>query len=249
MDSYDDEHQELTSSEQPEKKKKASFKSVFEVLFAPTATFYHVRDAGHAWFFPFIIVVLTILLSMIVPDANIDNAQNIDDELSMLGGEYQSALMAIGIVFVVILIPLGVGLVWYVIPSLVFMLFGNYLFERRAKFIHIINTTVYATCPVIIQNMIGTIIAVTIGRNIIEFSPAVFLPVELHESFLGLWLSSLNLFSIWVVILLIIGLSGLFEHSRAKTSAWIIPLYLFATSFGAFFSSFAAKLSENMNKF
>ena len=215
---------------QPPARKKAGFKHIFLVLRRPSQTFYHIADAGHAWLYPVLVLIVLIFVGMLVSSGNSGDQASIEEDLGLLSQSEQTIAYIIGITFIIIIGPPLYFLVAVVIPSLVFMFFGNFVMERQLGFRNYLNVTAFALCPIIILEIINLLVKLVTGGNTIAFNPDIFLPTELQATFIGYWLAYFSIFNIWVLVLLTIGLATILEKSRGRVALWLIPLFLaFAT--------------------
>ena len=216
---------------------KVGFKQVFTVLRKPTRTFYLVADAGRAWQFPFMIFALVLIIGMILGIVYSDEPPDYGGDFALMSEGEQNALQIVGIIMAFLFVPPSYLLFAYIVPSWIFMLFGNQLMERHLGFRNYLNITAFALSPLIIREIINILTMLITGREIFSYSPQIFLPVELHTSFLGFWLANFSLFTIWILSLLTIGLATVLETTRARIILWLIPLFLaFATAESLFFS-------------
>lgn len=219
-------------------KKRGGLIHVFEILHSPARTFEHIIDAGHAWIYPsvFLAIILDIGIILSVPFMR----EHMQETLALFpsSGIGAEQLMIIALVFSLFFTPLITFLLAYIIPSAIYMFFGNFVFECRAGFRQVLNVTAFASIPFIVGRLLERVISGFGGPDWISFGPAMLLSAEFQNTFLGLWLGMFDLFLIWQVVLTIIGLSMLYGHTRFKTAAWLIPLYLAAYTFFALASSY-----------
>jgi len=216
-----------------EVKKRAGFIHVFEILYSPTRTFEHVIGAGHAWFYPALLfaIILDIGIILSIPFMQ----EQMRESLTLFPGSGigSEQFVIVMLLFSLFFTPLIAFLLSYIIPSSVYLFFGNFVFEGRARFRQVLNVTAFASLPFIVGRLLESVISGLGGLDWFSFGPAMLLPAEFQNTFLGLWLGIFDLFIIWQIVLTIIGLSVLYGHTRAKTAAWLIPLYLTTYTFFA----------------
>jgi hypothetical protein len=233
-------------SEIVEPKKKAGFLQVVEVLYAPRRTFQRVMDAGHAWVYPFIFFSIVFAIVFI---SQIPNMEQESQDFTLVGISEQSAnalMAAFTIIFSVIIAPLVVLIGIYLIPSLIYMFFENFILAGHAYLRQVMNITAFATVPISIGTLLASAITFSTGIQYFSFSPQVFLPESMRTTFLGMWLGVFGLFTIWAIILTIIGLAALYRHNAGRTAAWLIPLYLAVSTLIVFVGALAGRLSSNL---
>ena len=228
-----------------EGKKKAGIFSVFEVLYSPSRAFRQIIDAGHAWIYPAIIFALILEMGIIM---EIPLLQEQIAEPAMLlpeGEKISESIIIITIVFIsIFLLPIGFFAI-YIVPSLIYIFIGNFVFEGKAGFRQVLNVTAYASIPYLIGNFLANTISSIMRMEFFTFNPSVLFPAEMQATFLGIWLGMFNPLLIWQVALTIIGLSLLYNHTKAKTAAWFIPLYLAFYTFFALVFSLLGKFAED----
>jgi hypothetical protein len=233
-------------SEIVEPKKKAGFLQVIEVLYSPKKTFLQVMDAGHSWIFPFILFSVILAVAFI---SGIPEMEQQSQELAPLGlsQENVSAFMtAFTIIFSIIIAPIVVIIGIYLIPSLVSMFFENFVLAGSAGLRQVMNVIAFAAVPLSIGFLISSAVSFISGVPGFSFSPQIFLPESMRATFLGMWLGIFNLFSIWGIVLSILGLAALYHHRPGTTAAWLIPLYLAGYTLMVFLGSLATRISSNL---
>ena len=109
------------------------------------------------------------------------------------------------------------------------------VFGGQGNFMQAWSATLYAWMPRVIQSIIGTIVVMAKGKvdptqmaTLVKSSPAFLVDMKDHP-FLFALLASFDIFTIWSLILLIIGFAALSRLSRAKAAAIIISLWLIVT--------------------
>jgi len=228
---------------------KAGFKHVFLVLRHPTETFRTVADAGHAWLYPFLIVIVLLLIGYVFGSAHYNEDASVVSDLALLSDSEQNVLFVVTLIALLIFGPPIYFLLAYVIPSAIFMFFGNFVFERHLRFKQYLNITAYALAPTIVLALINLIVMLSTGGQSISFSPASLLPVDFQTTFIGYWLSMFSLFNIWIIALLILGLSTILEQTRLHTGFWLIPLFLAFATCSAFIFSFVGRFAQDYGAF
>lgn len=233
-------------SEIVEPKKKAGFFQIVEVLYSPRKAFQTVMDAGHAWVFPFIF--FSIILAVIFI-SQIPQMENQSQDFALVGMSQENVTTVVSIftiIFSAIIAPLIVLIGILLIPSLVYMFFENFILAGHSRLRQVMNITAFATVPMAIGSLLTSAIVYSTGIQSFSFSPQVFLPEAMQTTFLGMWLGIFGLFTIWTIILTIIGLAELYHHNVSSTAAWLIPLYLSVSTLIIFLGSLAEKLSSNL---
>jgi Yip1 domain len=221
-----------------EKKPRAHFGHVIGVITAPGKTFSHVIDAGHAWIYPFILISIIMLFGIFLENTTIQREAFETLPLGVNGSINMEVIFIISLIITSIFTPIIIFLVLYMIPALIYLFFGNFIFEKKIKFRQTLNIAAYSGVPFIVGSLVGTFMVGLGGNANISFSPAAFLPIEMHHAFIGMWLGIFDLFAIWQIFLAITGLSILFQHTKMKVASWLIPLYLVVYTFAIMMLSF-----------
>jgi hypothetical protein len=151
---------------------------------------------------------------------------NMSDEdfqrMSKFGGA-----MAKGIMWVQPLL----SVVWYLIVAGVLLLAFR-LLGGEGSFGQAFSVTLYSWMPYVILTIVTAIVVVAKGSfdpmaaaTLVKSNPAFL--VNMKEQFvLYTLLSMIDVFTIWMLALLIIGFAAVSKFSKAKSAAIVIPLWL-----------------------
>jgi len=215
---------------------KNSFERIAGVLFAPAETF---RDIARK---PDIVVPLLVLLVLgfvaaviLVPRMDFDAM--VREQMAQSGRQMSDADMEraakMGAGFGKMMAyasPVLSVAIWAIIAGV--LLLAHRLMGGEGNYMQAFSTTLYAWIPNAISGVILTIVAAAKGsvnpatmNTLVKSNPAFLVDMADHPVLFAL-LGSLDVFSIWVLILLIIGFSTLSRMSRAKSAAIIISLWL-----------------------
>ncbi|HDS01797.1 MAG TPA: hypothetical protein ENO22_11075 [candidate division Zixibacteria bacterium] len=232
-------------SEIVEPRRKAGLRQVAEMLTSPTSAFRSIVESGHVWLYPFVVLSLVLVLSMLVQLPAVDDAAQESVLLGMDQEKLDAAITVMAYVFIFIFVPIF-ALAAIVLPALIFMFFENFVLGGRADYRQVLNVTAYAFMPSALGIILTSIISWAFQVPEFSFSPAVLLTEEMRHTFMGNWLGIFNVFTIWSLLLTTIGLSVLYGHSRVRTAAWLFPLYLVVFTFFGLFGSFMESFSSDM---
>ena len=87
----------------------------------------------------------------------------------------------------------------------------------------------YSYCALALGT-IGSVVAIPImrARNDLDarLGPAAFLSVDMKDEFIYKLLAKLDIFTIWMAILLIIGFGVIYKFSQGKSAASVLGLWL-----------------------
>lgn len=231
---------ESNSTAPPEAPSKNSFARIAGVLFAPAETF---RDIARR---PDVIVPLLVLVAImyagIALTANrIDWDAAVDQQVEMIKKRQPNLAeedirrqaemgRAVGKVGIWIAPPLMIA--GYAIVAGVLLLACR-LFGGEGNYKQAFSATLYAWMPVMLASIIGTIVVLAKGglidpvemQTLVKSNPG-FLVDMTEQPVLFSALSSLDLFGLWRLVLLIFGFAALSRLSRGKTAAIVISLWL-----------------------
>jgi hypothetical protein len=217
---------------------KSSFQRIAGVLFAPASTFEDIARK------PDIIVPLVLILVLgfvttffVMPRLDWDAMTSTQMEamkakqpnMSDADVERMSRMgMAVGKVMGWISPVLGI--VWLVIVAAVLLLAFR-LFGGEGTFKQAFSTVLYSWMPMVISGIVTTIVIVARGKvdptqmaTVVKSNPAFLVNMKEHMVLFSL-LSSIDIFTIWTVVLLVIGCAAFSKTSRAKAASIVIALW------------------------
>ena len=125
-----------------------------------------------------------------------------------------------------------IAVIWYVIVALVLLLAFR-LLGGEGTFGKAFSATLYAWMPSVLNGIVLTIVIVARGglvdptqmATVVKSNPAFLVDMKAQPVLFAL-LSSIDVFTIWTVVLLIIGFAALSRVSKAKATAIVIPLWV-----------------------
>lgn len=218
-------------------------KNVFEriagVLFAPAETFQDIVRKPDV-LAPMIILILIgyAVTFVVVPIMDWDsiisaqteqmrkqNPNMTDADIEKMSGITRSFGKVMGYVG-----PVFGAIIWLVIAGVLFLAFR--MFGGDGTFKQAISITVYAWMPLTIHSILLGIIAFargafdpTTAATIVKSNPAFLVDMKEQPVLFSL-LSSFDVFTIWTVVLLIIGFSVMSRFSRMKSMVLVLSLWL-----------------------
>lgn len=215
------------------------FQRVVGVIIAPFRTFAEIARRPDV-LVPLILIVVIGYASTfaILPrtdmdammEAQIEAAKkqnpNMSDEDLERGMKFGAALTK-----VIFYIQPLMMIVWYLIVAGVLLL-GFRLFGGEGTFKQAFSVTVYSWMPYVILTIITTIVVVAKGTfdpitaaTLVKSNPAFLVEMK-EQPVLYSLLSMLDIFTFWVLALLVIGFSEVSKFSKAKSAAVVISLWL-----------------------
>lgn len=121
--------------------------------------------------------------------------------------------------------------IWWVIVALVLLL-GVRLFGGEGNFKQSLSTTLYAWLPLTLFGIIMTVVVVargsfdpTTGATIVKSNPAFLVDLKTQPVLFAL-LGAIDVFTIWTVVLLVLGFAAVSKLSRGKVAAIVVSLWI-----------------------
>ena len=213
---------------------------VVDVFVAPSKTFTDILRSS-SWWFPWLIgLVLSVAVGMAIQqkigwDKLYDNvlrqtsaAQQ--EKMEQMPAEQQAKVRGVSIAFTKYAVFLGpiLGLVVAVIIAAVLLATLNFGFGARAKFGQLFAAWYYAGLPMAIKWLLA-VVTIYAGadpdafniKNPVGTNIGYYLPLDMPKWLIAL-ATSIDIFTIWTLILLTIGCSiiGKISRGKAATAVW-----------------------------
>lgn len=232
----------------PQEPKPNSFSRIAGVFFAPGETFASIVRRPD-FVVPLVLILIVSLTTGILIAEKVDfkslareavessgrqlppDAQQ--RQVNLMGGVMKASAFFAPVITVLSMV---------ILAAIIFAAFK--IFGGEGDFLQAFSITVYAWMPNLIRAVVSVVAilakksAITIYslQNPVASNPGYFINPKLHPieaAFLG----SFDVFTIWVLILLIIGFAAMSRFSRAKAAAIMLSLFaiklLFAVGAGA----------------
>jgi len=221
----------------------AAPKNVFQrfagVLFAPAETFEDIVRKPNV-LAPMIILILIAYVStfVIMPIMDWDavlstqetamRAQNpnlSDADVERMAGFTKTIGKVMGFIG-----PIFGVIWWLVVAAVLFLTFR--MFGGQGTFGAAFSLTVYSWIPLTLFSIVLTIVARAKGAfdpthaaTIVMSNPAFLVDLKAHPVLFAL-LGSFDVFTIWTIVLLIIGFATMARFSKAKSTLMVLPLWI-----------------------
>lgn len=205
---------------------------IIGVYFSPRKTFEYLR-AKPKWFVPFILICLVALVSnFLARDIAIQEqiervkmSERLTEEQkdqyleriesSTSGWQAYIQLVATPVViFIIVVVIAGI-----------FLFFGNMLFGGQTSFRQMLSLYTHAGVVALPAAIVKVPLMLAQGTTRIQTSLAVLLSADAEGTMLYRLLSKFCIFTIWEVILLIIGVSVIYRFSNSKASTMVLILW------------------------
>lgn len=230
--------------------RKGSLRRMVGALFAPDETFRDIATRPDVLVPMIVLVILTIISSaVVVPRMDVAGAirdqmessnRNMSPEDIDRSVRFMSAFSrAAGYVA-----PLISICFWALIAGILLLAFR--MFGSLGTYKQAFSATLYAWIPLTLNSIIATIVIAAKGSvdprempTVVRSNPAFLVDFKEHPVAFS-FLSSLDLFTIWTVVLLIIGFAFVSRTSKARSAVTIISLWAFALAIKIGFAALGA---------
>ena len=215
------------------------------LVFSDPAAAFNRLVAHPRWVGAFLVVaVVTVagtqatypLIMQMQRDAITQNPQLSEEQADLIMQRYERPLTPVWRVMTSAFQVIGIA-IWLVIMSAVLMFGGNILLGGEAKFKTILAVATHSWLVTIPKMLLTAPLMLAKGSAAVSTSLQVLIPADRWMTPLGVALGAFDLFSIWMVVLIIIGISAAYRFSRAKSAAIVVSLYVFMVLVGVAFSA------------
>jgi hypothetical protein len=217
-----------------------SFQRVIGVLFSPNETFASIARQPD-WLVPLALILVVSLVSGIVFAQRVDFGAPIREAMDQnknVTPEQAERAVRIGasvakvITYFAPILSLIVLLIIAGVVLIAFRVLGG-----EGDFRQALSVTSYSWMPGLIKSIILTAIIAARGASASDLatllrSNLAFLVLMKDNPLLFALLSKIDVFSIWLVALMVIGFSFVSKFSKAKSAAVVVSLWLVATLLG-----------------
>jgi hypothetical protein len=223
--------EEATSTVTLEEKTMGGASKVLSIFFEPRKVFESLKIKP-TWLIPFIIVVLLGMVyyyyayPIIMSDqvARIQANEKIPDEqkqaiMEKMGGGEHPPAWQLGIT------PIG-GLIYLVIASAILFFVFNVLLGGDSTFRRVFSVYCYSALVGIPATIVKLPLTLVKKSTDVQTSLAILLSPDAKGSFLYNILSSIDIFVIWQVILISIGLAVVYKFTPKKSYTTVFVLWI-----------------------
>jgi hypothetical protein len=215
---------------------KNSFQRIAGVLFAPAETFRDIARKPDI-LVPLILMLVIGIIGAVVLAPRMDFSAAMREQMERQGRQMSDSDLAqaekmggaIGRATTYASPILGI-IVLVVIAGVLLLAFR--LLGGEGNFKQAFSATLYAWMPMVINSIVMTAVVAsresinpTTMPTLVKSNPAFLVEMSDHPILFSL-LSSLDIFTIWTLILLILGFAALAKVSKGKSAAIVISLWL-----------------------
>lgn len=208
------------------------FQRIINVFVAPTAAFTAVREKPK-WIIPFILIILISLFTAIMLQPVLSDVQQKAmikqfEKMGMDESEMEQAMETArerAALFIYPSAVLGVAFV-VTIGALIWLFVGNTILGAPVTFHQAMGLNVYRYLIISLGGLIKLPIMLSQNSLDVHFSLASFMSSEASASFIYKFLSHIDVFNIWSIAVLCIGLSVITRMEVKKVWPLVTALFL-----------------------
>lgn len=233
----------------PQEKPSNPFSRMVGVLFSPGSTFAEIARKPD-WVVPALVIIAVFLVAAIVTIPRLDfetMSRQAMEAKHISGAQMEQGLrigiaIAKGIQYSIPILLIGI----LAVAALLYWL-GVRLLGGEATYQQVFSVVLYGFMPVVVRQLVKIPIVLTkhdldprAAETVVRSSPA-FLVSFKSDPILFTLLSRLDLFAIWSLILIVIGLAAASRLSKAKTAGVVIVLWIVGTLVAVGFAAMGAR--------
>jgi hypothetical protein len=209
------------------------FRILSGVIIRPRATFERLREAKRAhWWLVFILTMVSaILLAAATSAAQASMMQGFTPPEGMEGVEMPAAAVQSSPILTIAGTALGSivsTLAGYLLIVLVVFAFGLVL-GGKATFKQVVNVSIWTTLPYAVRGLVQAIASFVTGNVAVSGLSGVLTTMESASlPLLATVLGKIDVYTIWSLVLLTIGVSVLYKLSKGKTLIIVISYVVIA---------------------
>ncbi|GGH38382.1 YIP1 family protein [Paenibacillus segetis] len=200
-------------------------KNLFMVFVAPQETFERVKENKTAWILPLVVLMVFSAISIYLQMPFIEKGLIEQFQKQQIDPSAQEALIQTTKIsgFIISFIMTAAGVfIW----GLLLMLL-NLIVRGKAKYMQLVTLAAFATLPGILNSLLTTVmVSATDGQALSDVSLSLGAFVSDKSSQLYELMSIINPFTIWGVIMYVVGASVMMQRPRKTVGMWIISLWL-----------------------
>jgi len=220
------------NSEIQKESKMNVFEKIIGIFASPKETFTEINKKP-TWLVPFIIIILVTLISQyLVMDITFQDQIEVmkargmsQEQIGQAQERMEGPMKYIGFIAA----PVGILIIWLILAGIL-LFTGNTIMGGKAKFKNVLAVVSWSGIIGIVQSALYTYLVISNGSRFgVTTSLAILLPApQVGESQTLLYriLSRFDIFTIWSLILWIIGLSVVYNFSTKKSTTMVLSLWV-----------------------
>ena len=206
----------------------------FNTITTPVAAFEKILAEKLPVWVPLVLIIFTaVVTTHFTYDVSLDRQielmeynEDIPEDQADMAIQQMDKLKEPPLRYIFYVLPVITVPVMYALMAVFFLLVGNFVLGGKATFADVFNVTIYAGAISIFQFIIQIAYVLITGTGPLLTSPAAFLPLEDAFTVMYKVLSALDIFVIWYLVIVGLGLKVLYKFTTGK--AMLIPFGLYA---------------------
>ncbi len=208
------------------------FEKIIGIFTSPKETFTEINTKP-TWLLPFIIITLLAVISQfLVMDITFQDQIEVmksrgmsQEQIELAQERMEGPMKYIGFIAA----PIGILIVWLILAGIL-VFTGNNIMGGNANFKNVLAVVSWSGIIGIVQQVLYTYLVISNGTRFgVTTSLAILLPApQVGESQTLLYriLSRFDIFTIWTLILWIIGLSIVYNFSTKRSATMVLSLWI-----------------------
>jgi len=223
-----------------------AIKNLAKVLIKPSRVFDWVRENPNWWVPAVVLVVISVIVAVVSAPLGTEEAlKQIQKNADQMPPEaIAQAKQMINSPVVVMLAVVGsfLGVAISLLIQSALLHLGASMFGGRSKFTVGITTVAYAGMPIALQQTIQSVYMIATGK-IAKSGLSTLLSSDQINTPLAALLGRIDIFSIWAIVLLVIGFSTTYQISKGKAAAISVGYWLLGTIIMVAFAAMGSAVS------
>ena len=193
-----------------------SFRGLFEVFTQPGKLFAKLKDNPKI-LVPYLAVIIVSLISMfLIADVLTKTQLESDAMRERLQGQPLPPNVEIMIKYNIIIFGSLASILLPLITAGIAIFWGNFVYAGKARFKHILSVALYGQFLFDVGGLLASLIIMVKGSIMAPFSLGVLAAGQGLDSIPFIALSKIDLFNIWEIIVIGIGLASIYNFERNK---------------------------------
>jgi hypothetical protein len=115
---------------------------------------------------------------------------------------------------------------YYFVVSAMLFFIGNIIMGGEAKYAQMLGVLLYSDFIAVPQMLVVGLLATAKGTMNLALSLAAFFPADKAETFIYRFFNGFDIFSVWFIFVLIIGMASIYNFKSTKVAVWILPFWI-----------------------
>lgn len=200
-------------------------KNVFTIFMAPEETFKRVRENKTAWLFALAVLVVVSFAVIYMQMPALEKEFHRQFQNQQIDASMQDTFMATAKTSAYVMGIVAPVIMLFVTGLLLMLL--NLVVRGEGKYMQFVSIAAFSALPGLVGSLITGVLIMTMDvQSATDISLSLGAFVSDKSSQMYRLLSLINPFSIWSLVLYIIGSSVIMNRPRKKVATWIIAAWL-----------------------